>query len=87
MLYRLWNGQEPPGGVSDTAYMAFTQYRNDKDELRMALRHCNHAQWLRTNGFAADVEYCMQVDTLPVLPYYTENRFVLFDASMIESAV
>ena len=30
MLYRLWQGEEPPGGVSDTAYMAFTQYRNDK---------------------------------------------------------
>ena len=87
MIYRLWNGQEPPGGVSDTAYMAFTQYRNDKDELKMALRHCNHAQWLRANGFADDVEYCMQIDTLPVLPYYTENRLVLFDESMIASVV
>lgn len=86
MLYRLWQGEEPPGGVSDTAYMAFTQYCNDKDDLTTALRHCNHAQWLRANGFAADVDYCMQIDTLPVLPYYTENRLVLFDESMTESA-
>ena len=87
MLYRLWQGQEPPGGVTDTAYMAFTQYRNDKDELKRVLRHCNHAQWLRANGFEADVEYCMQIDALPVLPYYTENRLVLFDESMTESAL
>ena len=86
MLYRLWKGEEPPGGVSDTAYMAFTQYCNDKDDLTTALRHCNHAQWLRANGFAADVDYCMQIDTLPVLPYYTENRLVLFDESMTEAA-
>ena len=86
MLYRLWQGEEPPGGVSDTAYMAFTQYCNDKDDLTTALRHCNHAQWLRANGFAADVDYCMQIDTLPVLPYYTENRLVLFDESMTEAA-
>ena len=83
MLYRLWKGQEPPDGITDTAYMAFSQYRNDKDELKMALRHCNHAQWLRTNGYADDVDYCTQIDTLPVLPYHTENRLVLFDESMV----
>ena len=79
MLYRLWKGHEPPEGVSDTAYMAFTQYRNDKDELKIALKHCNHAQWLRANGFSDDVDYCIQVDTLPLLPYYKENRLVLYD--------
>lgn len=78
ILYRLWNGQEPDV-VSDSAYMAFTQYRNDKDEIKIALRHCNHAQWLRANGFESDVEYCMQIDALPVLPYYKENRLVLLN--------
>jgi len=85
MLYRLWDGQEPDG-VSDTAYMAFTQYRNDKDEMKIALRHCNHAQWLRANGYAKDVEYCLQADALPLLPYHKENRLVLFNESMIEPA-
>ena len=32
MVYRLWDGVEP-GLVSDTAHIAFTQYRNDKDRL------------------------------------------------------
>lgn len=82
MLYRLWKGMDPPEGVSDTAYMAFTQYRNDKDELKIALKHCNHAQWLRANGYAADVDYCIQLDALPLLPYYKENRLVLFDEAM-----
>ncbi len=85
MLYHLWKGQDPPDSVTDTAYMAFTQYCKDKDELTRALKHCNHAQWLRANGYADDVDYCMTIDLLPALPYYTENRLVLFDESMIAS--
>ncbi len=85
MLYRLWEGKEPEE-VSDTAYMAFTQYRNDKDDLKAAIRHCNHAQWLLSHGYDADVEYCLQIDALPYLPYYKENRLVLFDANLLEDA-
>jgi 2-phosphosulfolactate phosphatase len=29
-------------------------------------------------GYEDDVDYCYQVDTLPVLPYYTDNRLVLY---------
>lgn len=86
LLYRLWKGQEPDDIVSDSAYMAFTQYRNDKDELKLAFRHCNHAQWLRANGFEADVEYCIQIDALPLLPYYKENRLVLFNEATGETS-
>lgn len=84
LLYRLWDGQLPTE-VSDTAYMTFTQYSNDKDDLISALSHCNHAQWLTENGYGEDVAYCIQIDTLPMLPYYKENRLVAYDASMIET--
>ncbi|MFQ5571764.1 MAG: 2-phosphosulfolactate phosphatase [Rhodothermales bacterium] len=85
LLYRLWNGEEPES-VSDTAYLAFTQYRNDREDLNAALRHCLHAQWLIEHGYAADVAYCMQIDTTPLLPYYTENRLILADDAILNVA-
>lgn len=77
LLHRLWNGREP-SSASDSAHIAFTQYVHDKDNLDAALRRCNRAQWLMANGYADDVDYCLQIDVLPVLPYYKENRLVLY---------
>jgi 2-phosphosulfolactate phosphatase len=79
LLHRLWDGQEPEQ-VSDTAHIAFTQYHHDEADLPSAIRRCNHARWLVAKGYGADVEYCLQIDTLPALPYFKENRLVLNDA-------
>lgn len=78
MLYRIWDGKEP-AAVSDTAHIAFTQYAHDRGDLNQALNRCNHAQWLTRRGYGDDVEYCFQLDALPVLPYYRESRLVLFE--------
>jgi 2-phosphosulfolactate phosphatase len=85
LLYRLWNGREP-GLVSDASHIAFTQYRNDKDQLEATLRRCNHAQWLTRNGYGADVDYCLRVDALSVLPYYEDSRLVLYQEARHETA-
>lgn len=78
MLYRLWGGSEP-SSVSDTAHIAYTQYVHDRGSISAAVARCNHAQWLTAQGHGDDVEYCMQVDALPVLPYYGDSRLVLYD--------
>lgn len=83
MLFRLWNGEEP-GLVSDTAHIAFTQYRQDRDHLETALRRCNHAQWLAGKGYGADVDYSFRPDALPVLPYFDDNRLILHQESRPE---
>ncbi len=83
LLYRLWEGTIPDD-ATDAAYMAFTQYAHDQHDVVKALRHCHHARWLANHGYDADVDYCFQIDTLPLLPYYKENRLALFDPSMIE---
>jgi len=77
LLHRLWEGREPDL-VSDSAHIAFSQYVHDQHNLDAALRRSNHAQWLMANGYADDVDYCLQTDVLPVLPYYKENRLVLY---------
>jgi 2-phosphosulfolactate phosphatase len=86
LLYRLWDGREP-SLASDSAHIAFSQYVHDKDNLDDALRRCNHAQWLTAHGYAEDVDYCLQIDVLPVLPYYHENRLVLYTEHEHESAL
>lgn len=82
MLYRLWDGREPKL-VSDTAHIAFSQYDHDRKNLQGALRRCNHAQWLSRQGHADDVEYCLQLDALPVLPYYLDSRLVLYEGEKV----
>lgn len=79
LLDRLWAGQEP-GTVSDTAHIAYSQYRYDRDHLDQSLRRTHHARWLVDRGFAADVEYCFRIDALPVLPIYQDSRLVLYEA-------
>ena len=85
ILSRLWHDAEP-ALRTDTAHIAFTQYQNDKSTLLTALRRCNHAQWLTSRGYAEDVEYCLQIDKLPVLPYFDDSRLVLYEATEHASA-
>jgi 2-phosphosulfolactate phosphatase len=86
MLYRLWDGKEP-GLVSDTSHIAFTQYQTDKDHLEREILRCNHAQSLKAKGYEADVDYCLQVDGLPVLPYFRENQLVLLDETELTTVL
>jgi 2-phosphosulfolactate phosphatase len=85
MLYRLWDGVEPES-ASDTAHIAFTQYDHDREHLTAALQRCNHARWLSSNGHQDDVDYCLQLDALPVLPYYRDSRLILYEDERVEIA-
>jgi 2-phosphosulfolactate phosphatase len=66
--------------VGDGAYTAFTLYHHDRERLGASLRSANHAQRLMDGGYTADVDYCFQTDALPVLPYYSDNRLVLYNS-------
>lgn len=84
LLDRLWNGTEP-SEVTDSAHTAYTLYHTDRENLRSALRGANHAEWLAERGAEDDLDYCFQIDTRSVLPYYTENRLLLYeDATDVE---
>ncbi len=76
ILDRLWDGEEP-NHVSDAAHTAYSLYLYNKNRLEDTLRNANHARRLVENGHARDVDYCFQLDHLPILPYYTDNRLVL----------
>lgn len=76
ILHELWENEEPEY-VSDTARIAYTQYVNDQSHLIDSVRACNHAQNLIDKGFGEDVDYCLQLDSIPVVPYYKDSRLVL----------
>lgn len=78
LLDRLWDGDEPYP-VTDSAHTAYTLYHTDRDDLGNALRGANHAEWLAQQNREADLDYCFRIDSLPVLPYYTENRLLLYE--------
>jgi 2-phosphosulfolactate phosphatase len=79
LLDRFWD-QTPPSLVGDAAHTAHTLYHHDRDRLDDALRSANHAQHLMANGFTEDIDYCFRTDVLPVLPYYSDNRLVLYNS-------
>lgn len=79
LLHRLWDGNEPDF-VSDAAHTAYIQYLHDRDDIDALLHRCNHARGLVEAGFQEDVNYCLQIDALPVLPYYQDSRLVLYEA-------
>jgi len=78
MLDRLWNGTEPTF-VSDAANTAYTLYKHDQPDVSTRLRRGNAVQLLTEMGYQEDIDYCFQVDAMPVLPYYADNRLVLYD--------
>ncbi|PEN06734.1 2-phosphosulfolactate phosphatase [Longimonas halophila] len=80
LLYRLWDGTEPDH-VSDAAHTAYSLFLYNRDHLDVTLRNTNHARRLTENGYADDVDYCYQIDHIPVLPYYTDNRLVMHEVS------
>lgn len=86
LLYRLWDGSEPES-VSDTAHIAFTQYLHDRKNMSLSILRCNHAQWLSRQGHGDDVDYCLQLDALPVLPYYQDSRLVLYEDARAPSMI
>jgi 2-phosphosulfolactate phosphatase len=73
LLHRLWGGDEPTV-TTDTAHVAFSQYVRDRDDVAGALRRSDNARRLADLGAEEDVRYCMDVDALPLLPRFSENR-------------
>jgi 2-phosphosulfolactate phosphatase len=65
--------------VTDSAHTAYTLYHQDRDDLENALRGANHAERLVEQNYGTDLDYCFQLDTVPVLPYYTENRLLRYE--------
>jgi 2-phosphosulfolactate phosphatase len=83
LLDRLWDGNEPLP-VTDSAHTAYTLYHTDSSNLESALRRANHAEQLEKQNYGEDLDYCFRIDALPVLPYYTDNRLLLYEEAVTQ---
>ena len=79
LLDRLWNGSAPPD-ASDSARIALALHRANTQPLRQTLDVCRAANMLRALGAEADLDYCLRVDALPVLPRMQKGRLLLHAA-------
>lgn len=75
-LHHLWEGTEPER-VSDSAHIAFTLYQHDQARLAATIHSSNHAQRLQSQDQHHDIDYCLQMDAVPLLPVYLDSRVVL----------
>lgn len=78
LLDELWQ-HTPPSDASDTARAVHTLYQHDKDALTDVLTRSNHGQRLVGLGHSDDVAYCLEKDTVPVVPVFRESRLILAD--------
>jgi 2-phosphosulfolactate phosphatase len=59
--------------MDDLSALSRDLYRRSAGNLAAALESCSHARYLMEAGYARDVEYCMQKDSLRVVPYYEKG--------------
>ncbi|MGA7305410.1 MAG: 2-phosphosulfolactate phosphatase [Rhodothermales bacterium] len=68
-----------PDNLPDSVRMAHMLYNTYRDNLTGTLSHSTHADRLRAIGYEHDVEYCLQIDHVPVLPVFDGGRLKLAD--------
>lgn len=72
ILDHVWE-EQMPARLTDATYVAYTTYQRSRNRLKAAIHNCTHAAELNDE----DVSFCMRLNALPVLPYYSERRIVL----------
>lgn len=60
--------------LNDGAKAALVLYEHLDGSLTQVLRESTHGQYLASLGFDADLEYCAQIDSLPVVPTLVEGK-------------
>lgn len=66
--------------LTDAAYLGLIVYRqliSTSGDLTEAVYQAKHAQYLASIGFAADISYCVQVDTHPYLVSFKSGRVII----------
>ncbi|WP_371369641.1 putative 2-phosphosulfolactate phosphatase [Sporomusa rhizae] len=59
--------------LSDTALAAKGMYCDFKNDLLNRVSESSHAKYLSSIGFEQDIAYCLNHDTLSVVPIFAEN--------------
>jgi 2-phosphosulfolactate phosphatase len=59
--------------VTDTADAARNLYTYNSGDMKKFLMKSDHAKILASKGFEKDIEFCLTMNTLPVIPIVSSN--------------
>lgn len=59
--------------LSDAAAISLEYYKSGKGDLRYLLKNCRHYNALMAEGYEKDVAYCLQRDTISLVPSYRDG--------------
>lgn len=64
--------------LNDGSQAAWALYQKNKDNLLKVLEVCDHGKFLASLGFEKDLNFCSQLNSLPVLPILENGRIVKY---------
>jgi 2-phosphosulfolactate phosphatase len=70
---KLVNGVRKLKNLSDSVTAAMTLYKVYRRNILSMLKRSEHGRFLIKLGFADDLKICADIDSVPVLPYYSEG--------------
>ena len=59
--------------INDGASAALRLYLSVKENCKDCLYNCEHASYLKEIGFETDLEYCLNLNTHDILPFYKDG--------------
>ncbi|MCP4725225.1 MAG: 2-phosphosulfolactate phosphatase [bacterium] len=62
--------------LSDSAKAASSIAGLHTDDLKNSVRYSEHGRRLNELGFKKDIDFCIEIDIIPVLPLYSEGKIV-----------
>jgi len=60
--------------LSDSARSAYQLYEHNADSLNTLLKEVDHGRELMDLGMEKDLDFCIQIDTIPLLPVYSDGK-------------
>ena len=68
--------QRPQLVLNDYGYLALGAYNNFKEDIYQAISLSKNGQKLIALDMVADIEYCSQVDTKPIIPTFIQGTII-----------
>jgi 2-phosphosulfolactate phosphatase len=65
--------------ITDTADAARKLYSYNASDMKNFLMNCDHAKILAAKGFEKDIDFCLTMNTLPVIPIVGSNTIRALD--------
>lgn len=65
-----------PVECCDLGQVAHQFFLSGNFPIKEKLKHCKHLKYLQSLGYDADIDYCLQVGLLDVLPEYHKDGFL-----------